>query len=814
MNNIHISTKNIYIVLLNMVKFLNEKNELLRDEALHIQRSVNFAKSKSPHLESQFDVECQVITDGLSNLLGKLSSYKEDVKKEIKEVSYLINDGVLSNTYLEKILLFDCMRERGYSFADKLEYFYRAYENLVGSHRYLYIPTPSISRRVKTSNLMLYFNKEIKEEYQYLQKNFFNIKESEIEDNIISTWSFSPVEHLKTFDDTPNHYISFSFWFYEKQYFYPIAFHEVAHALFMKRNKSDSDDNDFKLGEEKARKISNQLFLSRDTKTFHLSMVHTIFQDIIADLSAYVVSGESYIHALFYTGFMRGINKNFYKDIEEESLFNEVAIDDKERQCKVRHKKMTLLTWTNIDNDFISFFVRLKILIRLHQTIETSISDELDGIENILNVIYPTKNFADTIGTFESILMQTKSNSQAYTHEKSFVLLATNLLSNEIFSRKKLLNKIETLYDDRKKQFLSKDLILFLEQQEILDIPRHEDKSEIINIVTKHKNNLSSYYDLVWKIRFELIQKDRSTPSGRIMRLNNLYKLKIFPEIFSPENLDKVIYELIFFKYNDKLNPLEKFKEMSYTDELCCYTFGAYDTALLTEKTTSQVDLELKNRDSDHNFFTERHALYKLKTYENSDQAKDTNNRYWNLIVAISMKKDFLDKNSTEGRKNFKQLIDSIEENSTYYLHADFFISMGNENFLVYFHGVKEEDIKIISSNFYNLWEIYQNIYTTVLLNNQSIKNTNHFHEISFSKNSIVLFCKLHKLFSIQKITDVELDIKNQCKEIGSLYRLYGVYDYKIVINENIDTINKISDFINNTKDIFVDVQIEYQHEI
>ena len=835
----NIKVKSIYIVLLNMIRFLDEKNELLLGESLHIKRSIKFIKGDVD--DNQFEKECEIIIKGLSKLIEKLDDHRKDIKNEIVEIERLISSQ-LTHEYLEKILLYDCMRERGYSFAYKLEYFYRAYENLINSHRYLYIPTPSISRRVKTSNLMLYFNQQLNQEYWYLHKSFFNIEEKDNEDKsrIISTWSFSPVEHLKIFDETDNQYVSFSFWFFEKQHFAPIAFHEVAHALFTNKNNKN-----FKLGDNAAKLITNQLFIAKTKDSFHSAMVHTIYQDIIADLSAYIITGESYVHALFYTGFMRGIHKNFYKDIEEESLKNEISIKDNHRKCINRHKNLTLLAWRNIDKDFISFFVRLKILINLHKEIileeGLEVPIELRGIENIINSIYP-ENSNQNIRTFEDIVAVSSRHRSDYLHEKNFVLLAAHLLQMELFSRKDIIPKVKRLRKERKNDFTKTKIIEFLKNDTIAT-------PSISSIVNKSKNQIASYYDLIWKIRFELVLDNprEAIPSGRIMRLNNLCKLGIFDsKEFLPKNIDDVIYELILFKFNSNVNPMISFKKGfkklcdSFLSNKVSYAFGPYDIVCIGKETTSDVDKKLKIIDKDLIFFTERHALYKLKNYNSS--LKEKNGRYFHrsgklkyfdLSVAVSMKKDFIANSdayiSPEGnldreksgkgdfKEDFKILQQSIQKLDALYNKAELFISMGNENFLIYFYGISSDNIDKISHEFYSNRKVYREVYSTILLNENSIEQDTLIFkkDITFNNTSLVLLCKLKELYYLDEI-NIEDKIKILMSEFFTstkLYKLFGIFDYKIVIEHEDDIMNKLSKFIEKTEDIFMDTQLEYQQE-
>lgn len=96
---------------------------------------------------------------------------------------------------------------------------------IIINYQYPYIPTPNINKRIKTSNLTLYFNKILNVKLETM-KHFFGLTKND-KIQIFSTWNFYENEHLKDIDSTNNEYISFSFWFFEKQIFYPIAYHEI-----------------------------------------------------------------------------------------------------------------------------------------------------------------------------------------------------------------------------------------------------------------------------------------------------------------------------------------------------------------------------------------------------------------------------------------------------------------------------------------------------------------------------------------------------------------------------------------------------------
>ncbi len=825
-------------ILYNLTKLLYEKATITQGEVNHIYRAVTYiiqkdesensqstskllSLSKKRHKTSQFLKDCYLIQASLTTLNTKIEIYIKDIK-DIENNLIKKSDTLESNNeHLQYILRLDCMQSRSYRISEKLEYLHRAYENLIAPYNSLYLPTPNISKRIKTSNLMLFFNKELNSSYRFLAENFFHIKKpksfSKKEPNgIFSTWNFSTYEHVKDIDDSKREFIALSFWFYEKQIFYPIAYHEIAHSLYMDKDYEKQLQN-IKLQSSTKDNISKELLLSQES-SFSRSMIYTIYQDIVADFSAYALSGASYILAFFYTGFMQQIHKNFYHDPYVKSEIEQKKVSEDERRCKNQHENLTLLDWahnqntSSRDNNFISFYIRIKLLLKLHkmQSGYKMFEDELVGIDDILNFIYPDENYKKEYNTFENILATYEAQSSQYRYTKNFILLLLSLLDVEVFKNKKLHKRVEYTLKNQKKKFNKNKFFKKTIYDHYGDL--------------KYKN-FKSQYDLFWQQRFIQMgkqlddnkSKDKQKNDlqlGRLLRLYNLTKLEIIKESMS---LEESIYELTFFKFHTKkgnnpyLNYIEDtkddctiIKDTILKDKQITYAFGPYDMALLCQNTTSEVDKFLLDKSKKCTFFTQRHALFELYNSERVETKGKLFKQPFDLHLAIDAK----DELSSNAKIFYKRLIHIVQNLNEYYQQVQIFASMGNENYVVYIKGTTLAGIESITSAFYEYDQI-KNIVTTILLNEQI--RTMQNEQINYDRE-IVLLCKLKRDGKshneiLQKTQSV---IKGKNLKV---YKKYGIFDLLIVPKEG-TTFQELTNLLNFINPYIVDVQFEFQSEL
>lgn len=860
--------KSIYLVLFNVVSFLHERSSLTLGETEHIWRTIRGAKW-TPDLQnhgssqdkSPFYTTCQTIESGLSNLHKKVKLHKKTIESEKEEIKEVLNESIANQNksiqYLEKIVLFDCLQQRSIFLAEKLSYFYRAYKNLVEKHGYIHIPLPDVSRRVKTSNLMLFFDQKLlKSGYEILEKHFFKIEqqvqERAFDPGIMSTWDFSASEHIKQLDDS-NIYVSFSFWFFEKQYFYPIGYHELSHYLYY-----NSENQLRPSGKEKTKIrdfISKKVFLYPEAKDEHEAFFIAIYQDTIADIAAYAIAGESYIHALFYQGFLRDIHKNFYQDIEENAILKGEGVRDGERECIKRHENLSILSWQNISRDSISLFVRLKILLKMHRELSgEAASRELIGIKLIIDMVYSEnlKNEGYPTG-FEKITQINEKFYNEYRAERAQMLLVWALLDDLIFPQGKLKKDIK-----KRVEATSDESRRIRGGSEILEVPyiksligSRDNKNEKWEA---RKGMVSTYFDFVWQNRFYLLeenlylsnQNEKKIYSGRLWRAKNLYELGVlgkqdFEDKARFLGFDNVIHELILFKFKDiKRMPCPK-EELESKDwfgstkdpdiKLCSvsYACGPYNYAVLTKSSTQKVDKYLSELDKpmtesrkDKNFlyFTERHALLLLRKHEG-------NNKDDNLLSCVDFIVFITTNNPFSTGKVSNSISNTLEKLSEVfcqknikndYKEINIYASMGNENLVVYIFGISPHKIDKIIDTIYEAGEYIDESYSMITFNKNILSSENNLFvetDMESLNADILLLCSVkNRQKVIQKIDKI---IERALGDLGEIYRLFGVFDYKIRIDNNVqDVFNRIHRFIvaMQQSSIFNDVQIEFQPKV
>jgi hypothetical protein len=294
------------------------------------------------------------------------------------------------------------------------------------------------------------------------------------------------------------------------------------------------------------------------------------------------------------------------------------------------------------------------------------------------------------------------------------------------------------------------------------------------------------------------------------LRLYNLINLEI---ISDTEDIDlkDIIFELIFFKfYNNDESSYIKFQEDTnfFSDNFdgrITHAFGPYDIVSLSQKTTSNVDKWLKelNEKNKNIFFTERHALFLVKEIFGKDGAK--NNRYFDLSISIDSVNEF---QKDKFKLLFKEIKNGLNELKTIFNNAKIFASLGNENFIVYVEGIRLCDIEGLTKKYYESNRV-KNINTTILLNKKGAI-------FSLEKeNRIVLLCKLKK--DIKNQQEILIEIKNLLDGINvdiELYKIYGIFDLKIVIKSSKDILKDINVIINSINNNLSDIQVELQNDL
>ncbi len=826
--------ENIKEVYQNIIELLDEKATITLGEVRHIRRAVDYIRSKEEDESTQqqselpqFIKDCILIRDSLKSLAKKIKDYRDDLKVVNEEILKNNQPLIADNMHLQLLLKLDCMQKRSFSLAEKLEYLYRAYENLIAPYNYLYLPMPSISKRIKTSNLMLFFNSELNKDFQYIKEYFFKISsdDQEKKEKVFSTWNFSSYEHIKEIDDSNRIFVSLSFWFYEKQIFYPIAYHEIAHAIYMDDAYKEKLRG-IKLTEEEKTKITQELLQSNEG-IFVRSMIYTIYQDIVADFSAYSLSGASYIFALFYTGFMQNIHQNFYRDYYIESEIHQEKVKDEKRKCSEQHKDMTLLDWAHDLNsrnkNFLSFYIRLKLLIKLHtgyfaQNRQEPFYDHIQGISSILDLIYPDKDFKKQYNTFENILTSYEPQKYQYDYMKNFTLLLLRLLDDVVFKDKKLHDRVSETIIKAKEKF--NENITFKEIVQPMFTKGADETGGGSSIYEK----FDSQYDLYWERRFRRVKSKEKIFLGRLLRLYNLTKLNIIKS--SSRELGDVIYELIFIKFHQKPNPLltymqgefwidsgqteqsgnKKSYDKQLSDARFTYAFGAYDNLILSKNKTNQIDRFLHQQSKNSTFFTERHTLYLLDEIPQ----KEDQTASFDLCLSIDFKQELSHINSD---RDYNELVQKVNAIKASFSNIKIFASMGNENYIVYIRDIMLNEIDDVTTNFYQLPSI-KNISTTILLNENARRDKEN---IKMAGRTFVILCKLKKndkdydetLASISKKIDIYKTKSPGAKAI--MFKKYGIFDLLITFEGEIN-LGNVESLIGEIDEYVSDVQFELQN--
>jgi len=297
---------------------------------------------------------------------------------------------------------------------------------------------------------------------------------------------------------------------------------------------------------------------------------------------------------------------------------------------------------------------------------------------------------------------------------------------------------------------------------------------------------------------------------GRWLRLYNLSKLGIEPE---SKNLDEVIYELTFMKFYTKVNPFVIYTKCDLNKKIdsnkilqektVSYAFGPYDIAILSKNTTNEIDTFLSNIKNDFTFFTERHALFLLDII---GEVNPKVNNCFDLCISIDVKNEFSQK-TDNFFKEFKESIKDLRDN---FKSAKIFVSMGNENYIVYIQNITIDKIDTITLKLYENEHI-KSISTTVLLNNNY---KNQMENLEISNRNIILLCKVKKngRSHSQALKEIEKVFEGDKFKNVKVYKKYGVYDLLILFDDGA-SLQKVYDLIKKINKYVYDIQFEFQNQ-
>jgi len=817
--------------------FLLNKLLILEKEVYNLKWSINYILSLEKlnnNTENQFYKDCQFIKENIGEVQNKRDNEQNDIASQnllekIQEIKKQLKDiNKEKYSLYELIMIFDCIHHRiNTTLLKKLEYLHKSYENLILSYNPLYIPNPSISKLAKTPNLMLYFNKQLNNVSMVMK----NLTESKNQKKIFSTWNFIHIDHVESINDSDEHVpLEFSFWLYEMPIFHCIAFHEIYHKYYF-NDKLKIDNIDF---------FSDNIPLSvRNILNIPKSAIYNLYQEILADLHAYIFAEDMYLYTFFLTGFIRSIYKSFYKEFD----VNE-QIKPKERCCFNRHENFSIYGF-DYSLDKITFFIRLKILLTFREKLkeykknseekntkkenslqgqnsENEINDNIDDknncneitdkmiedIKDILSTIFPKEDKQSNIYSFETLL----SNVKEYNNYLFFKAVL-NLLF-EVYD--KFLNEKE-VYAELNERYKS----IHNEGKETN--LRCEDYRRIFcKYLTDITNINENYQDETIAAIAEINYK-----SQELFRDLNLKH--IFPnreeEINSiitsieeeTEKNNTKIYYLTFIKIaryeNKEMNNDENketnndaLKLFEHLENKYCYAFGPYDFVRIEEKKyefLNEIEEELKN----YNFFIDNHSLILIDSKNENDESSSSNSIF-NLVVALDIKNVFNDKN-----KNEKSVLDSLKKELSNFNNYKIFMSMGNEHMVLFIENLTEKDLIEILNNIHSIDKnqdenqvLLNDISSTILFNKKIFESSSDNIEIS----DLVILIKLIKDKSLKNNYE---NLKEKLKNNNvSLYKKYGVYDAKIFIDKI--EIQDLKTLIEGLSDICMDIQIEKENKI
>ena len=800
--------------------FLLNKLLILEKEVYNLKWSINYILSLeklNDNKKSQFYEDCKFIKDNIGEIQDEKNRHNEkniasqNLLEKIQEIKkQLMNiDKLKKYTLYELIIILDCIHHRiNTTLLKKFEYLHKSYENLILSYNPLYIPNPSISKLAKTPNLMLYFNKQL----NYVSRITKNLTNSEKEKKIFSTWNFIHIDHVESINDSDEHVpLEFSFWLYEMPIFHCIAFHEIYHKYYFNDKELKINNIDF---------FSNNIPLRiRNILNIPKSAIYNLYQEILADLHAYIFAEDMYLYTFFLTGFIRNIYKSFYKEFDTNE-----QIKPEKRCCFNKHENFSIYGF-DYSLDKMTFFIRLKILLtfreklKLHkknllqeqnnrniensdignknndrEKFDTITEQIIENIKSILSIVFPPDKDKSNLYSFESLL----SNVKEYNNYLFFKAVL-NLLF-EVYD--KFLNKKEVYIKlNRRYDFINNNM----EEYNLRCTDYKTIFFDYLISVENYKYNKD--ISKIAKINY------KSQGLFRFLNLKDIFQNNeeintIIKTILEKEEEKTKIYYLTFIKIarnsNEKLkiDALELFKNIE--NNKYYYAFGPYDFVGLTKKNYSFLN-KIEENIQNHNFFIDNHSLILIK--EEYKQTESNLNEIFNLIVALDIKNIFNNKDNNE-----QLLLELLKKNlSKYKKNYKIFMSMGNEHMVLFIENLNEEDLINILDDIHSIKNekqaLLNDISSTILFNKNIFENN---IDDNIEIKDIVILLKLMKNDSLnmnyKKLINILKDVKVYP------YKKYGVYDAKIFIDTI--TIKNLKNLIKELSSISMDIQIEKENKM
>ncbi len=735
---------------------------------------------KSPVSSEKKDLEYNfhLLKKQIEILRDSLASNFNNLKTQIEWLDKHDDKNILE---IQSLIYLDMLREYIKTIVKKISLLSTKISQSLKDGYNQYIPKPILGKRHSNINITSQVELSVKKRLEELLKN--NDKR-DLRVNALVVWDYNDeykiVEYL---DDSKGIVFNLSYWYFEFSYFLPSLTHEIGHLV--DKNQLFSPI----ILENKLRKS-----ISRRESYALENIPKTLASETMADVTAFLYHGISYIYALTHKLLGKELSKTFQAK-DKENHYN-------------KHYYIINIDGLNIENSFLIapyrfrikrdlIYIRIYALLKVRDIILDIAKNKKDSYTKGL----PNK-FGETIIEIKNIEHIERLLNSMY-HINKDIHFNSDIPSN--------LDLIYKNYHNFNKDYCkTKNIVekLFTTTSEYFQ----ENKEIIVNILKLSNNNeekhkyseIPKHFNDIWSKRFSVLKNNQTIHRYEYRKKihdKTLIKL-IENNLLSEDNIQP--YTMVFRKFRiDKLEEYEDIPLVKFGNENIEQgrVLGIYDYFYL-RKLDSKFEIKKLIHFEPENvkFYESSFSLIKIMNDIKGTGLKDNN---INAIIQIEVLKTF---EESEDRDIYDNLFEDLkkiyaifnkQKDPTKFHKIEFFKSLGPKDIAIHIDSSSIDFIFMIKKL---LYKEFNRTFTTFYLDRKAKENIISEHGYFFSSS-----LRMHSNYIDKNFKKICTKYKNNIEKI---HLKTGVMDFVILWNKEI-SLEIIYDFYKEliAEKMVVDIQ-------
>jgi len=620
-----------------------------------------------------------------------------------------------------------------------------------------YIPKPTPGRMISNINMTSQVEMSL-----YKRLKSFLVEGESIENYSTQIiWEYEKFYKIKIERDTNIIYFRMSYWYFDLPYLIPALTHEMSHLALAKDEEYKSNLEKIVNSIKNKVENSNILFIFKNKK-IPRNFIEFKINEILADVLSLLHHGNSYIFTMSH----ELLGYYFASTFSYSEHTNSINI----------------ASW-NFNEKRDSAFIRLSVLLYVQSLLEGVHSEiecdkmlfntntsELKELKKILKVIYSENEIVGK--SFKDYYQGWHNYIDDFKELETFIIFFINSVNEELKYRK------DWLYEILKKTKKYDSTIM-------------SESSDI---------KLPKYYNDLWEIRFENLNKNLSTHKYELRKkihFNTLTELSK-KKLLDLKNVKPFI--LTFYKY--KIDSFSKNKDKSVQHIEMNYesTLGIYDRIDIVEEiVTSAKELKKLKIDKKDKEYHLKFSLMKIMNDIEGKSCFSSSPSLLNVLIQVEIKKNLNKDNTYDDLvSDLEKIYGFFKKNRDIFAKIQFFKSLGPKDITLRIEQLSIDSIYMIKSY---LAKEFDRTFSTI-----SYTDTSKLYNI-LSTDKYGFITELRLSSNIDKLK-LPIQFKEKISD-GSM--ITGVMDYTIRWEKG-TSIEDIEEFYNEMigQNMVSDIQTQF----